>query len=448
MKQFNIVLMLFVCIGISNIACIINAPGSSDPPPKVKKEAPSPEACLQGETKVTIDGSARCAPTCNQTSPCSDTLSCQQVNGRSVCLPTTCPEGTLTFRDQETVQCLDYCDEETPCQAGHSCQWLNKAYKLCIPDTTPASMDPCASNMSSARCQAEVASFDQWQPVSVLTNLEITSNIKLDNQIDLDNNQLADNALGDALGLSSALLQETNNSLLDASPAFVWEHQGIDLKAGGAYTINFYRGTSSGGPAHAIFDQSIASGVQSKQSAQATLRDGQITATAPSLTLEGKLLGITIPWRLHHVSIEAQVDQTQDPQLGLSLTQGKISGVIYRKELIDAYNDFFQQNCDCVRKSGDIVASPVLRRDAENITNYTCRENLSHSTCNTSNAIDQQCISFVDFTCDTVELFSRLTMDVADDGQTLSLCDKQTLPCQAISISLTFDAFKGRLTHE
>ena len=449
MKQFNTVLMLFACLGISNIACIINAP--QDPPPRVKEQQapqPDPDACGQDEAKVTIEGAKVCKKTCGQTSPCAAPLTCQRVDGLSVCLPAVCPASKFTFRGQEGVQCLDYCNDDMPCGTSHTCEPLDNAYSLCIPDTVAPQVDPCAANMSTARCQADAASFDQWQPVSVLTNLEITSQLKMSNQIDLDQDQVADNALGDVLGLPPGLLQDTNDSLYDASPAFVWEHQGINLTEGGDYTINFYRGTSSGGPAHVVFADSVAAGVQSKQSAQATLRDGVITATAPSLTLEGKLLGVVIPWRLHHVSIEAQLDPAQDPQLGLSMTQGKISGVIYRKELIDAYNSFFAQNCDCVRRNNAVVPTPVLRRDADNIVAYACRENINHGTCNINNAIDRQCISFVDFTCDTLDLVSHLTLDVADDGQTLSSCGDEALLCQGISVSLTFDAFKGRLTHD
>ena len=289
----------------------------------------------------------------------------------------------------------------------------------------------CDDTPRPPRCDLDPTAFT-WGPASVVDTffIEGTENEPIccfdydSHQADGDED--IDNSLGNnlaAFGFLDTINTSIAENLASGSLALVLEHDGLDaLDNDDDFTVNFFIGEHdvadfattgfqpSANPV-VINPQSFDEGAQP----QAYLPDASVTAGAVvagpgSVKIQIVLFDSPLNLTISRARIETDVDAANsalDDTTGVSLTSGKLGGVVKVSDIFAAVNEFAEASCACLGLMGE----PLV-----NVETGGCSDNADKTQCDTDG----------NTTCSEVAgacgLFSAVALfsDVDTDGDGLS----------------------------
>ncbi len=177
--------------------------------------------------------------------------------------------------------------------------------------------------------------------------------------------------------------QETiDEQLDDGRLILLGEH--VDLEGtSGAFTLNALRGNFEGGTDRSdaeagdgefsIDELSFDDQGNPRLSFAAEIADGELSASADSITLLLPVADAALPFITHEVSVTADADVSED---AASYTSGELSGYFLVDETFEMFNDFLEsEQCNCLglgddesvfEKQGDDWAAANCVEDAVN----------------------------------------------------------------------------------
>ncbi len=226
----------------------------------------------------------------------------------------------------------------------------------------------CQENPTAERCTADPAEF-AFGAFSNITKFEIAPNSGDDACcFDFDGDQDVDNQLGFLLSIAlnpdtPPMMDSVNETIAeniaDGTLALILEHDGLtDLSAGGDYTVNFFLGKYDG-------DDLLINPASFDQGAQplaylpgANLTGTDLKAGPGNVMLSLELFGATLDLSVRQARITAEVDEANSSiEDGVTLTTGKLGGLIVINEVVDAINTF-ADTCECLPLDGKKLIAP------------------------------------------------------------------------------------------
>ena len=420
--------------------------------------------CATGEVEVTVDGNKVCKKDCStDASVCGAEETCQDSGSNKVCLPKPadeCEEGKVKVGDACLVDCSA---DANVCQATEECkdeggQKVCKAKEVSMDKTAPK----CSDATPPKRCGEDAASFTEWQPASVISEFALANPSDITCCFDYNGDGTPDNGLGDALSLQGDVFGSVNDGIsggiADGSFALVLEHDGVDLAAGGDFSVYFLLGSPTHDPpapkddgsgTYEIDPVSFESGTYPQAAALGNLTDGKVTAGPGTIFLNIALFDVSLSLKVTAVQIAADVGSKTSADAGVFLENGQLGGIIAVTDVFDALNNFASTNCGCVDIKGAPLSGPLVVYDEQDLAASSCTgDKMERSTerCDSENQIEGICKTLVDEACTFVPLIADIAPDIDKNaiGQDC-LDDTLGLNCNAISIGATFEAFGGKI---
>jgi len=201
--------------------------------------------CPAGQVKATVDGTESCRKDCStDETVCGATEMCATAGDKKVCVAKPAPE-CETGKVKVGDVCLTDCSADANvCQATEECK-VEGSNSVCRTKTVDPPVEmaapKCTDTPKPARCDADAATFTEWAPASVVNTFAIPNPNDDLCCFDFNGDEVADNGLGQALGLMEPILVSVNEGIADSiasgSLALVLEHQGVDLTAEGDFSI-------------------------------------------------------------------------------------------------------------------------------------------------------------------------------------------------------------------
>lgn len=213
----------------------------------------------------------------------------------------------------------------------------------------------CESANPPARCTADPATFE-FGVASVISKLAIAAGDE-NCCFDFDGDGEPDNGLGAALAISidnkPAILSVNETlaeNIADGTLTVVLEHAGLTDLTGGDFTINFFLGQYDTEEKLKINPASIDAGTQPLAflpGAKLTATGG-VTAGPGNVILNLELFGTSLELSIREAKVTASVDAANSSlEEGVSLTTGKLGGLIIINEVFDAVNKV-ADTCSCL----------------------------------------------------------------------------------------------------
>lgn len=323
------------------------------------------------------------------------------------------------------------------------------------PDMQEEAAARCTDTPKPERCNEDPATFDQWQPASVISKLVITDGSCC---FDYDGNGVPDNGLGGLLTeLGPSLGIDVNPtiaaSIADGTIAVVLEHDGLtSTDAGSTFAMNFLLADpadpadpapkAAGANHYTINPASFEAGVWPQARAEgATIGAGGAVAAGPGrIVLRLDLLGIQLDLIISQARIEGLIDAANSDLAtkGVAIADGaKLGGVVRAADLFDAINSFQSTQCDCLGYSGG-TAGPLVQYDPADPSTASCDANFTVGTCDENDEVQSVCKTLVEDACGYLTAIS-IAFDVRADGQAC-LEGTNPPPCDSVSIGANFAA--------
>jgi hypothetical protein len=181
-----------------------------------------------------------------------------------------------------------------------------------------------------------------------------------------------DNALGEAL--DGLYLGELNTSLADSINSgdllLAFEHDGLtDLTAGESYGLNFFLGEYDTDDNLLIDPASLDEGTYPQARVNNAMIDGDALTAGPGVVqISVDLLGTPLSLLISDAKIETSIDTANSSIAdGVTMTSGKLGGVIRVTDLLEAVNGYASSSCECLGLDGD----PLIHYNPENVGCYT-----------------------------------------------------------------------------
>lgn len=241
----------------------------------------------------------------------------------------------------------------------------------------------CESANPPARCTADPATFE-FGVASVITKLEIAGDDTC--CFDFDGDDEPDNMLGSTLN-ATKMLDTVNTTLADniadGTLTVVLEHAGLTALTGGDFTINFFLGQYDTEEKLKLNPASLDAGTQPLAflpGAKLTATGG-VTAGPGNVILNLELFGTSLELSIREAKVSASVDAANSSlEEGVSLTTGKLGGLIIVNEVFDAVNKV-ADTCACLGlPSGTKLIADGSCFDEDKLAENTCD---AESTCAT-----------------------------------------------------------------
>lgn len=443
---------------------MVTACGDSEETPKTENNKPTNNMneCATGKVKATVDGTESCRTDCStDETVCGATEMCATAGDKKVCVAKPAPEceaGKVKVGDV----CLTDCSADANvCQANEECkvEGSNSVCRAKTVEPMPEATAPkCTDTPKPARCDADAATFTEWAPASVVNTFAIPNPDDDLCCFDFNGDDVADNGLGQALGLMPELLVSVNDGIGDSiasgSLALVLEHQGVDLTKDGDFSIFFLLGEPvgdltapkpEGNNEYKINPSSFEAGTYAQAVALAKLEAGKVVAGPGSVGLAIELFGATLNLTISSARVTADVDAANTgADKGVALNNGKLGGVIRVSSIFDALNTFSMDNCGCV---AGLDGKGLISYDPNDLAQAACVEGADAAGCNADDQVQGICKTLVDDACGFVSLISTVAPDVNADklGQDC-LEPALGIECNAISIGAKLTAVGAKVT--
>lgn len=417
--------------------------------------------CPAGKVKATVDGTDSCRTDCAaDETVCGATEMCAAAGDKKVCVAKPAPEcdaGKVKVGDV----CLTDCSADANvCQATEECK-VEGANSVCrekVVVEPEVTAPKCTDTPKPARCDADAATFTEWAPASVVNTFAIPNPSNDLCCFDFNGDDVADNGLGQALGLMDDLLISVNDGIKDSiasgSLALVLEHQGVDLAADGDFSIFFLLGEPvgeltapdpAGGNEYKINPSSFEAGTYAQAVALASLNAGKVVAGPGSVGLTIELFGASLSLTISSARVTADVDAANtSAEAGVALNNGQLGGVIRVDSIFDALNTFSTDNCSCITGLG---GNGLISYDPNDLAEAACVDGIDASACNEDDEVEGICKTLVVDACGLISLVATVAPDVNADklGQDC-LEPALGIECNAISIGAKLTAVGAKVT--
>jgi hypothetical protein len=329
------------------------------------------------------------------------------------------------------------------------------------PDADMAVEEPgapkCTDTPRPARCDEDPATFDQWQPASIISSFVLADGTCC---FDYDGNDTPDNGLGSLLtDLGPTLGLDVNgtiaSSIADGTIAIVLEHDGLTSTAVGTkFAMNFLLADPSdaanpapveaGANKYLINPASFDAGVwpQARTENAEILAGNKIVAGPGRLVLRLELLGITLDLIISKARIEGELDlaNTDLATKGVAIKAGgKLGGVIRMADLFDAVNTFASTKCGCLGYTAGMTRAPLVAFSPADPGDAMCDENYTAGTCDEADDVEKICLTLVEDACGYFSTIS-IAADVRADGRSC-VEGSNPPPCDAVSIGAKIGAY-------
>jgi hypothetical protein len=320
----------------------------------------------------------------------------------------------------------------------------------------------CTDTPKPPRCDADRATFNMWQPASVISKLELSDESCC---FDYDGDGAPDNGLGAILtDLGPTLGFDVNRTIAeniaDGSIAIVLEHDGLtSLAAGSTFAVNFLLADPvntadpapkiEGANAYLINPASFEAGVWPQARAEgAKIEAGNKVVAGPGrIVLRLDVLGIQLNLVISKARIEGEIDTANSDLAtkGVAIKEGaKLGGLVRAADLFDAINTFQSSQCSCLTYSGDAMSKPpLITYTPADPADAACDAGYSAAGCDKNNEVESICKTLVDTACDYISAIS-IAFDVRADGRSCMGKDS-TLPCDSASIGARIGAYGAKI---
>lgn len=330
------------------------------------------------------------------------------------------------------------------------------------PDATPDMTEEpgapkCSDTPKPERCNEDPATFDKWQPASVISTFVLKDATCC---FDYDGNGVPDNGLGQILAdLGPTLGLDVNatiaTSIADGTIAIVLEHDGLTSTAAGTkFAMNFLLADPSdaanpapvaaGANKYLINPASFDAGVWPQaRTENAEIQAGDKLVAGPGrIVLRLELLGITLDLIISKARIEGVLDLANTDLMtkGVAIKPGgKLGGVIRLADLFGAVNTFAETKCGCLGYTAGATRGPLVQFDPADPAMAMCDAGYTVGTCDENDEVQDICRTLVDQACGYFATIS-LAADVRADG-TSCLVGANPPPCDAVSIGAEIGAY-------
>lgn len=327
-----------------------------------------------------------------------------------------------------------------------------------MPVVEPETQAPkCTDTPKPARCDADPATFDMWQPASVISKLVLAGE---DCCFDYDSNGVADNSLGSLLTeLGPTLGVDVNGtiaeSIADGTIAIVLEHDGLtSTNAGTTFAMNFLLAepadsanpapNAAGGNKYLINPASFDAGTWPQARAEGSkIEAGNKVIAGPGrIVLRLDLLGIQLDLVISKARIEGELDLANSnlTDKGVAIKEGaKLGGIIRIADLFDAVNTFSKEKCSCLGYTGMPPRPDLISYDPADPALGMCVDGFAKGTCDENDQVEGICITLVEDACGYLTAISAAA-DVRADGRACLEGDNPP-PCDAVSIGANIGAY-------
>jgi hypothetical protein len=324
-----------------------------------------------------------------------------------------------------------------------------------LPEETQA--PKCTDTPKPARCDADPATFNMWQPASVISKLVLAGE---ECCFDYDGNGVADNSLGTLLeDLGPTLGVDVNatiaESIADGTIAIVLEHDGLtSTNAGTTFAMNFLLAEPSdpanpapnvaGGNKYLINPASFDAGTWPQARAEGSkIEAGNKVIAGPGrIVLRLDLLGIQLDLVISKARIEGELDLANSnlTDKGVAIQEGaKLGGIIRIADLFDAVNTFSSEKCSCLGYTGMAPRPDLISYDPADPAVGMCVEGFAKGTCDENDQVEGICITLIEDACNYLTAISAAA-DVRADGRACLEGDNPP-PCDAVSIGANIGAY-------